>query len=91
MINHLKLNDLPENVIPILAKSEHKFPLEDKISDFAILAFVTHENENIEMFLDEIKRITKDNGRIVNRCNATTSSELQAEKITYLMSNFNGN
>ncbi|CUS77514.1 Methyltransferase domain-containing protein [Candidatus Kryptonium thompsonii] len=65
MINQLKLNDLPENVIPILAKSEHKFPLEDKISDFTFLAFVTHENENIEMFLDEIKRITKDNGRIV--------------------------
>ncbi|CUS76496.1 Methyltransferase domain-containing protein, partial [Candidatus Kryptonium thompsonii] len=43
----------------------YKFPIEDKISDFTFLAFVTHENENIEMFLNEIKRITKDSGRIV--------------------------
>lgn len=65
MINQLKLNNLPKNVIPILAKNEHEFPLEDKISDFTFLAFVTHENEKVEMFLNEVKRITKDGGRIV--------------------------
>ncbi len=65
MINKLKQKKLPPNVIPILAESDYNFPIDDKISDFTFLAFVVHENEDIEKFLNEIRRITKDDGRIV--------------------------
>ncbi|CUT02712.1 class I SAM-dependent methyltransferase [Candidatus Chrysopegis kryptomonas] len=65
MIEKLKQNDLPENVIPILAKNDYEFPIDDKISDFTFLAFVTHENEDVEKFLNEVKRITKEDGKIV--------------------------
>ncbi len=65
MLEKLRQNNLPENVIPILAENDYKFPIDDKISDFTFLAFVTHENEDVEKFLKEVKRITKDSGKIV--------------------------
>lgn len=65
MINKLKQKKLPSNVFPILTENDYRFPVADKISDFTFLAFVVHENEDVEKFLKEIKRITKDNGRVV--------------------------
>lgn len=65
MLSKLMQNDLPDNVIVSLAENDYKFPIKDGISDFTLLAFVVHENVHIEKFLNEVGRITKDNGRIV--------------------------
>ncbi len=65
MLNKLKQKNPPANIIPVLAKGDYEFPLEDKVSDFTFLAFVTHENDDVIKFLNEVKRITKDNGRVV--------------------------
>ncbi len=65
MLDKLKENGLPSNVIPLLARSDYDFPLDEGISDFTFIAFVTHENEDLEKFFNEIKRITKDDGRVV--------------------------
>ncbi len=65
MINKLKQNDLPSNVIPLLARDDYRFPIADEIGDFTLLAFVIHENEDVVKFLNEVKRVTKIGSRIV--------------------------
>ncbi|CUT00808.1 Methyltransferase domain-containing protein [Candidatus Kryptobacter tengchongensis] len=65
MLNRLKQDNLPDNVIVLLAENDYKFPIMDEISDFTLLAFVVHENRDIERFLNEVKRITKDKGKVV--------------------------
>ncbi len=65
MLNRLKQDNLPDNVIVLLAENDYKFPITDEISDFTLLAFVVHENRDIERFLNEVKRITKDKGKVV--------------------------
>jgi|FaiFalFF_MnMetaG_3_1042247.scaffolds.fasta_scaffold12570_5 ubiquinone/menaquinone biosynthesis C-methylase UbiE len=65
MLDKLKERGLPSNVIPILARSDYDFPLDVGISDFTFIAFVAHENDDLEKFFNEVKRITKDDGRVV--------------------------
>lgn len=65
MLDKLKQNNPPENIQIILAPSDYSFPIENETSDFTLLAFVTHENSDLEKFFNEIKRITKKDGRIV--------------------------
>ncbi|MCS7228621.1 MAG: class I SAM-dependent methyltransferase [Candidatus Kryptonium sp.] len=65
MIKKLRQNNLPDNVTSILAENDYEFPIDDEISDFTFLGFVAHENEDIERFLSEVRRITKTGGKIV--------------------------
>lgn len=65
MLEILKQNGVPENVVILLAKSDYDFPIEDETGDFTLCAFVLHENKDPIRFLEEVKRITKTGGKIV--------------------------
>ncbi len=53
-----------KNVKPVLSK-EASIPLEDKIADIIINVNMLHEAYDRDAFIKELKRLMKDNGRLV--------------------------
>jgi ubiquinone/menaquinone biosynthesis C-methylase UbiE len=51
--------------IEIMKVKDNKFDLADHTVDLALMVTVLHEIENKEVFLKEIKRLVKNNGRIM--------------------------
>jgi len=50
--------------IRTVVSEENALKIDDKSVDFTFVAFVLHEVLNIQRFIDELKRITSDNGKI---------------------------
>ncbi len=63
MLDQLKGRKPPKNVL-LLKSEENLIPAEDAKADFVLIAFVLHEAEKKDVFLKEIKRITRLGGII---------------------------
>lgn len=64
MLKELKRRNLPENV-SVFQSSENNIPIEDEACDMALLAFVLHEADERIVFLNELKRILRPQGRLL--------------------------
>ncbi|MDH4128856.1 MAG: class I SAM-dependent methyltransferase [Spirochaetota bacterium] len=61
MLTYLRMKIEKPNIVPILT-DENRFPLKDKLLDFALLGFVLHEAINWNAFLSETIRVIKHHG-----------------------------
>ncbi|MBI5643357.1 MAG: class I SAM-dependent methyltransferase [Deltaproteobacteria bacterium] len=64
MLEALKKTNPPANVAAIIS-GENSIPLEDGAADFALVAFVLHETEDMVLFLKEVRRILKPKGTLL--------------------------
>ncbi len=64
MLDSLRVRIKAENLIPVLSQEE-SLPIEDSCLDFAFSAYVLHEVLSTRDFLCEIKRVMKDNARLL--------------------------
>lgn len=64
MLEELKIRNPPQNV-HIVHSSENSIPVEDGACDMVFISFVFHEAEDKPLFLNELKRILKPNGRFL--------------------------
>lgn len=60
-----KTRSLGLNNIELVKVSDDKFPIEDHTVDCTIIVTVFHEIENKQVFLSEIKRMLKNDGKIM--------------------------
>jgi ubiquinone/menaquinone biosynthesis C-methylase UbiE len=64
LIEYVRQRGIPPNVA-LLHCSEYSIPLPDRSADFALLAFVLHENAEKDRFLNEIFRVLAPGGRML--------------------------
>ncbi len=64
MLDSLPVKIKAENLIPVLSLEE-SLPIEDSCVDFVFSAYVLHEVLSTEDFLGEIKRVMKDDARLL--------------------------
>ncbi len=64
MLEQLKSRKPPKNVT-LVKSGESSIPIDDSAADLAFAAFVLHEAEKANLFLAEIKRITKPGGAVL--------------------------
>ncbi len=64
MLDALRGNIQAENLLPVLS-TEESLQVDDSCVDFAFCAYVLHEALCAESFLAEVKRVMKDNARLL--------------------------
>ena len=65
MLEYFKDNRVPPQNVELLLSGEYSIPIADSDADFSLMAYVLHEAERKDLFLDEIKRITRPGGTIL--------------------------
>ncbi|MBI5902540.1 MAG: methyltransferase domain-containing protein [Deltaproteobacteria bacterium] len=65
MLEYFKDKRVPPPNVDLLLSGEYSIPIADSASDFTLLAYVLHEAERKDLFLDEIKRITRPGGALL--------------------------
>ncbi len=65
MLEYFKDRRVPPRNVELLLSGEYSIPIADSAADFTLLAYVLHEAERKDLFLDEIKRITRPGGALM--------------------------